>query len=194
MRAALLPRCLKLCPGLQAGRWTLGPKAARSGGSALEHQNLCKAYIARNEVMLAMRHSSRALHFAPNTPSVVFQQADLLFALGNYSDAMERYREGLRLAPSWHQAWAQVARLYAQRREMAGFPSGPTFTSRMTTGRPRFRASSINSWVPPAPPCCSPRTRQINRSLTRTISSTELRAPWHVGLTGADYAVDVSDF
>lgn len=95
---------------------------ARSGGSALEHQNLCKAYIARNEVMLAMRHSSRALHFAPNTPSVVFQQADLLFALGNYSDAMERYREGLRLAPSWHQAWAQVARLYAMSEdwEMAG--------------------------------------------------------------------------
>jgi len=95
---------------------------ARSGGSALEHQNLCKAYIERNEVMLAMRHSSRALHFAPHTPSIVFQQADLLFALGNYSDAMERYREGLRLSPRWHQAWAQVARLYvlSEDWEMAG--------------------------------------------------------------------------
>lgn len=95
---------------------------ARSGGSAIEHQNLCMAYIARNEIMLAMRHSSRALHFAPNTPAVVFKQADLLFALGNYSDAMERYREGLRLAPQWHQAWAQVARLYALSEdwEMAG--------------------------------------------------------------------------
>jgi tetratricopeptide (TPR) repeat protein len=94
----------------------------RSGGSALEHQNLCKAYIERNEVMLAMRHSSRALHFAPHTPSVVFQQADLLFALGNYSEAMERYREGLRLSPRWHQAWAQVARLYvlSEEWEMAG--------------------------------------------------------------------------
>ena len=85
---------------------------ARSGGSALEHQNLCKAYVARGEARLAMRHSSRALHFAPYTPAVIFQQADLLFALGNYVDAMERYREGLRLAPAWHAAWAQVARLY----------------------------------------------------------------------------------
>jgi tetratricopeptide (TPR) repeat protein len=95
---------------------------ARSGGSALEHQNLCKAYVARGDAKAAMRHSSRAVHFAPYTPAVIFQQADLLFALGNYVDAMERYREGVRLAPGWHQAWAQIARLYALQEdwEMAG--------------------------------------------------------------------------
>jgi tetratricopeptide (TPR) repeat protein len=86
---------------------------ARTGGSALEHQQLCRAYISRGEPMLAMRHSNRALFFAPNTPTVIFRHADLLFELGNYADAMERYREGLRLDPNRPGAWAQVARLFA---------------------------------------------------------------------------------
>jgi tetratricopeptide (TPR) repeat protein len=86
---------------------------ARTGGSALEHQSLCRAYIDRGETMLAMRHSNRALFFAPHTPTVIFRHADLLFELGNYAEAMDRYREGLRLDANRHQAWAQVARLLA---------------------------------------------------------------------------------
>ena len=93
----------------------------RSGGSALEHQNLAQAYIDRGELRLAMRHSSRALWFAPYTPTVLFKHGDLLFALGNYTEAMENYREGLKFDPARHGAWAQVARLYALERnwEMA---------------------------------------------------------------------------
>jgi tetratricopeptide (TPR) repeat protein len=84
-----------------------------SGGSALEHQNLAQAYLDRGDVRMAMRHSSRAVHFAPYSPTVLFKQADLLFGFGNYVDAFERYREGLKFAPGAHRAWAQVARLYA---------------------------------------------------------------------------------
>lgn len=88
-----------------------------SGGSALEHQNLAQAYIDRGDLRMAMRHSSRAVHFAPYSPTVLFRQADLLFTLGNYSDAMERYKEGLKFAPERPGAWAQVARLYALQKD-----------------------------------------------------------------------------
>ena len=88
-----------------------------SGGSALEHQNLCQAYIERGDTMAAMRHSSRAVHFAPYSPTTLFQQADLLFVLGNYVDALIRYREGLKFDPGRAAAWAQVARLYTMSKE-----------------------------------------------------------------------------
>jgi tetratricopeptide (TPR) repeat protein len=89
----------------------------RGGGSALEHQNLCKAYLDRGDTMAAMRHSSRAVHYAPYSPTTLFQQADLLFGLGNYSDALERYREGLKFDPGRAAAWAQVARLYTMAKD-----------------------------------------------------------------------------
>ena len=44
--------------------------------------------------------------------TTLFQQADLLFGLGNYVDALARYREGLKFDPRRAAAWAQVARLY----------------------------------------------------------------------------------
>jgi tetratricopeptide (TPR) repeat protein len=90
---------------------------ARGGGSALEHQNLCKAYLNQGDTMAAMRHSSRAVHYAPYSPTTLFQQADLLFGLGNYGDALERYREGLKFDPGRAAAWAQVARLYTLSKE-----------------------------------------------------------------------------
>lgn len=112
--------------GVQSAR-VLGPwhdtvslfehSIARSGGSALEHQNLAEAYIERGDLQNAMRHSSRAVHFAPYTPTVLFKQADLLFTLGNYADALERYREGLKFAPERPRAWAQVARLYTLQKD-----------------------------------------------------------------------------
>lgn len=90
---------------------------SRSGGSALEHQNLSQAYLKRGDTMAAMRHSSRAVHYAPYSPTVLFRQADLLFMLGNYTDALERYREGLKFDDARAEAWAQVARLYALSKE-----------------------------------------------------------------------------
>ena len=89
----------------------------RGGGSALEHQNLCQAYLRRGDTAAAMRHSSRAVHFAPYSPTTLFQQADLLFGLGNYVEALVRYREGLKFDPARATAWAQVARLYTLSKE-----------------------------------------------------------------------------
>ncbi|MFV2090911.1 MAG: tetratricopeptide repeat protein, partial [Pseudomonadales bacterium] len=91
----------------------------RGGGSALEHQNLSQAYIKRGDTVAAMRHSSRAVHFAPYSPTTLFQQADLLFGLGNYIDALVRYQEGLKFDPGRAAAWAQVARLYSMSEEWA---------------------------------------------------------------------------
>ncbi|RKZ11751.1 hypothetical protein DRQ53_15620, partial [bacterium] len=53
----------------------------------------------------------------PYSPTVLIQQADLLFEFGSYVDAQERYREALKFDPGRHHAWAQVGRLYAMSSE-----------------------------------------------------------------------------
>jgi tetratricopeptide (TPR) repeat protein/uncharacterized membrane protein YhaH (DUF805 family) len=87
----------------------------RSGGSALEHRALATAYTERGELTEALRHANLARQFAPNSPGLRFQIADLLLRLGNYDAAEETYRDGLRLDDGRAQPWAAIGRLYALR-------------------------------------------------------------------------------
>ena len=82
---------------------------ARAGDSAVARQNLSIAWTRKGNVAAARRHSDRAVALAPREPLVLFQQADLRFAVRDFAGAAEFYRRGLTFAPNHAPAWAQLA-------------------------------------------------------------------------------------